>query len=101
MGLDSITAMELKADIDAYLGVSLPLEVLIDASSLREVAERAGDFVGQANDEAHRRAEPPTPAPARPFRDRIDGVEGEKCLQRQSPRGTSRFRTSTSSTRPS
>ena len=82
MGLDSITAMELKADIDAYLGASLPLEVLIDASSLREVAERAGDFIGQGADEALHRAEPPTPASARPLRDLMDGGEGKECLPR-------------------
>ena len=38
MGLDSLTAMELKAEIDAHLGVKLPLSVLIEGSSIRDVA---------------------------------------------------------------
>jgi amino acid adenylation domain-containing protein len=40
IGLDSIFAMELKVDLDEYLGVKVPLSVLIEASSIRDVAER-------------------------------------------------------------
>jgi amino acid adenylation domain-containing protein len=38
LGLDSIFAMELKLDLDAYLGVKLPLSALIEAASIRDVA---------------------------------------------------------------
>jgi amino acid adenylation domain-containing protein len=41
LGLDSIFAMELKLDLDEFLGAPLPLSVLIEGSSIRDVARRA------------------------------------------------------------
>ena len=40
LGLDSLTAMELKVEIDAFLGAALPLSVLLESGGIRELAER-------------------------------------------------------------
>ncbi len=41
LGLDSLTAMELKVEIDAFLGASLPLSMLLESGGIRELAESA------------------------------------------------------------
>ena len=61
MGLDSLTAMELKAEIDAHLGVKLPLSVLIEASSIRDVAGCAAECQRSAGTAAQG---DPSPTPA-------------------------------------
>ena len=63
MGLDSLTAMELKAEIDAHLGVKLPLSVLIEGSSIRDVAGRRASIVAMPR---RRRPASPGPTPAEP-----------------------------------
>ncbi len=39
LGLDSLTAIELKVEIDAFLGASLPLSVFLESSGVRELAK--------------------------------------------------------------
>ncbi len=41
LGLDSLTAMELKVEIDAFLGAALPLSMLLESGGIRELAESA------------------------------------------------------------
>ncbi|HZW29207.1 MAG TPA: amino acid adenylation domain-containing protein, partial [Isosphaeraceae bacterium] len=53
MGLDSLTAMELKVEIETGVGASLPLSILLEGATIRDLAERA---------RAHL-AGPPTAAP--------------------------------------
>ncbi len=40
LGLDSLTAMELKVEIETGLGAVLPLSMLMEGSGIRELAER-------------------------------------------------------------
>jgi amino acid adenylation domain-containing protein len=49
MGLDSIVAMELKLDIDAHLGTKLPFSVLIEGSSIRDIAQRVRGHLNAAD----------------------------------------------------
>ena len=44
LGLDSLSAMDLKIEIDAGLGTTLPLSMLTEASGVRELAERASEY---------------------------------------------------------
>ena len=48
MGLDSLSAMDLKIEIDAGLGTTLPLSMLMEVSGIRELAERASEYVAGA-----------------------------------------------------
>jgi amino acid adenylation domain-containing protein len=64
LGLDSIVAMELKLDVDGYLGVKLPLSVLIEATSIRDVAERARALAAQGEGATPRPSSPAHPASA-------------------------------------
>ena len=41
MGLDSLTAMELKVEIETGVGASLPLSILLEGSTIHDLAERA------------------------------------------------------------
>ncbi len=41
MGLDSLTAIDLKVEIDASLGVSLPLSRLLEGATIRDLADEA------------------------------------------------------------
>jgi amino acid adenylation domain-containing protein len=41
LGLDSLTAMELKVEIDAFLGAALPLSMLLESGGIRELADGA------------------------------------------------------------
>jgi amino acid adenylation domain-containing protein len=59
LGLDSLSAMDLKIELDAALGTKLPLSMLIDASGIRELAERASAHLAGA-------ATQPAPAPVPP-----------------------------------
>ena len=45
LGLDSLSAMELKVEIDAGLGTTLPLSMLMEGSGIRELAERASEHL--------------------------------------------------------
>ena len=45
LGLDSLTAMELKIEIDAFLGVPLPLSVLLESGGIRALAQSAHSLV--------------------------------------------------------
>ncbi len=66
MGMDSIFAMELKLDLDAHLGAKLPLSILIEGSSIREIAERAGQYLAEETEEPMgevREGTPPTAGP--------------------------------------
>jgi len=48
LGLDSLTAMELKVEIEAGLGAALPLSMLLEGSGIRELAERtSAQLAGQ------------------------------------------------------
>ena len=40
LGLDSLTAMELKVEIDSFLGAAMPLSMLLESGGIRELAER-------------------------------------------------------------
>ena len=48
LGLDSLTAMELKVEIDACLGTTLPLSMLMEGSGIRELAERVSERLAGA-----------------------------------------------------
>ncbi|MGP0067607.1 MAG: amino acid adenylation domain-containing protein [Isosphaeraceae bacterium] len=54
MGLDSLSAMELKLDLETRLGASLPFSVLLEGSGIRELAETVS---------AQRNGSAPAPAP--------------------------------------
>ena len=41
MGLDSLTAMDLKVEIETSLGVTLPLSRLLEGATIRDLAEQA------------------------------------------------------------
>ena len=43
MGLDSLTAMDLKVEIETSLGMTLPLSILLEGATIRELAEQAAD----------------------------------------------------------
>ena len=43
LGLDSLSAMDLKVEIDAGLGTTLPLSMLMEVSGIRELAEWASE----------------------------------------------------------
>ena len=45
LGLDSLTAIELKIEIDAFLGVPLPLSMLLESGGIRDLAESANALV--------------------------------------------------------
>src|SRR5262249_41531952 len=72
LGLDSLTAMELKAEIESSLGAALPLTMLLEGSSVRSLAAKAsvqldGAQAGSTEQSAAPRAAPdsaPAPAPA-------------------------------------
>jgi amino acid adenylation domain-containing protein len=45
LGLDSLTAMDLKVQIDAALGTTLPLSILMEGCGIRELAERVSEHL--------------------------------------------------------
>ncbi len=55
LGLDSLSAMDLKIEIDAGLGTTLPLSMLMEGSGIRELAERASEHLAGAADPTVRR----------------------------------------------
>ena len=68
MGLDSIAAMELKLDIDQYVGAKVPFSVLSEGTSIRDVA---GKVLGHletiaATPDVPSPPSEPVPAPAAP-----------------------------------
>src|SRR5207247_2405680 len=58
LGLDSLTAMELKVDLEASLGAAPPLSMLLEGSGIRELAERTSELL------AGSATRPPEPSPA-------------------------------------
>jgi amino acid adenylation domain-containing protein len=58
MGLDSLTAMDLKVEVDAALGAALPLSLLLEGSGIRDLAERVS---GHLADSPMRPSEAPDP----------------------------------------
>lgn len=46
MGLDSITAMELKQDLDRAYGTNLPFSALVEDATIRSLAARLGEGLG-------------------------------------------------------
>ena len=61
LGLDSLSAMDLKVEIDAGLGTSFPLSLLIEGSGIRELAEKVSERLAGA----------PTGSSARPRQRRV------------------------------
>ena len=45
LGLDSLTAMELKVEIETGLGAVLPLSMLMEGSGIRELAQRVSEHL--------------------------------------------------------
>ncbi len=64
LGLDSLSAMDLKIQIDAGLGTTLPLSMLLEGSGIRELAEKASEHLAGAPTLASERAAPTADAPA-------------------------------------
>jgi amino acid adenylation domain-containing protein len=45
LGLDSLTAMDLKVEIDSFLGAAIPLSMLLESGGIRELAKRANSLL--------------------------------------------------------
>ena len=63
LGLDSLSAMDLKVEIDAGLGTTLPLSMLMEGSGIRELAERVSERLAGAPTGSN---EPAAPAEGEP-----------------------------------
>src|SRR5205807_10471706 len=65
---DSLTALELKVEIETGLGAALPLSILLEASSIRDLAERTSVHLAGAatgpSEPAAVQGSAPRPAPA-------------------------------------
>ncbi len=61
LGLDSLTAMELKVEIETGLGTTLPLSMLMEGSGIRELAARVSEHLTGSPVPS---AEASTPAPS-------------------------------------
>ncbi len=48
LGLDSLTAMELKVEIETGLGAVLPLSMLMEGSGIRELADRVSEHLHES-----------------------------------------------------
>jgi acyl carrier protein len=46
LGFDSIMAVELRANLENSLGLTLPMRMLLDAPSVRQLAGRLTDHLG-------------------------------------------------------
>ena len=63
LGLDSLSAMDLKVEIDAGLGTTFPLSMLMEGSGIRELAERVSERLAGTPTGSSRR-EPSAPCRA-------------------------------------
>ena len=77
LGLDSLGGMELRAALEARLGMPVPLAAVTDTLTLDMLARRIADAVRAAPAEADAAAllaahEPPPPSPAAPGNDGDD-----------------------------
>jgi amino acid adenylation domain-containing protein len=61
LGLDSITAMELKVEFDAFLGTAMPLSMLIESAGIRSLAESASVLVAAPSARTSQTIEGPRP----------------------------------------
>ena len=61
LGLDSLTAMELKIEIDAFLGAPLPLSILLESGGIRELAESANSLLAATPARLPETAKSPVP----------------------------------------
>src|SRR5262249_11310544 len=50
LGLDSLSAMELKAEIDKKLGSPVPLSMLLEGSGIRELAQKVSERLNDSPD---------------------------------------------------
>ena len=46
LGFDSIMVVELRANLESSLGVTLPMRMLLDAPSVRQLASRITEHLG-------------------------------------------------------
>ena len=59
LGLDSLTAMELKVEIETGLGAAFPLSMLLEGCGIRELAERAAGVSARLSDTTARDVDGP------------------------------------------
>jgi amino acid adenylation domain-containing protein len=62
LGLDSLSAMDLKLEIDKGLGTALPLSLLMEVSGIRELASWASEHLAAARSGAAETPSPPESA---------------------------------------
>ena len=62
LGLDSLSAMDLKVEVDSSLGTTLPLSMLMEVSGIRELAEWASEHLPGPRTGESEISSPPEPA---------------------------------------